>query len=148
MTHRYIKLGATTVVLVLAFTGLLWSTLRDGTEYYKNVDEVMTNPQGWGDKKLQLHGYVVPGSIFRKRDGLEYKFKVQNTPARSGDEGMVVDATYRGVVPDTFKDEAEVVLKGRFDGTTFHTEPNGVMAKCPSKYEAAEAGVPLDAPGS
>ena len=49
MTHRYIKLGATTVVLVLAFSGLLWSTLRDGTEYYKNVDEVMTNPQNWED---------------------------------------------------------------------------------------------------
>ena len=41
---------------------------------------------------------------------------MQNTPARSGDEGMVVDATYSGVVPDTFKDEAEVVLKGRLDG--------------------------------
>ena len=148
MTHRYIKLGATTVVLLVAFSGLLWSTLRDGTEYYKNVDEVMTNPQVWQDKKLQLHGYVVPGSIFRKRDGLEYKFKVQNTPARSRDEGMIVDATYHGVVPDTFKDEAEVVLKGRLEGGVFHTEPNGVMAKCPSKYEAAEAGVPLDAPGS
>ena len=45
MTHRYIKIGATTAVLVIAFTGLLWSTLREGTEYYKHVDEVMTNQQ-------------------------------------------------------------------------------------------------------
>ena len=72
---------------------------------------------------------------------------MQNTPARAGDTPVIVDAVYRGVVPDTFKDEAEVVLKGRFDGTTFHTEPNGVMAKCPSKYEAAEASL-LDTPGS
>jgi cytochrome c-type biogenesis protein CcmE len=148
MTHRYIKLAATSVVLVLAFSGLLWSTLRDGTEYYKNVDEVMVDPQAWEGKKLQLHGYVVPGSIKRKRDALEYKFQVRNTPARSGDDAMIVDATYSGVVPDTFKDEAEVVLKGRLDGDVFLTEPNGVMAKCPSKYEAAEAGVPLVAPGS
>ena len=148
MTHRYIKLGATSAVLVLAFSGLLWSTLRDGTEYYKNVDEVMANPQVWEGKQLQLHGYVVPGSILRKRDALEYKFKVRNTPARSGDEGMIIDASYSGVVPDTFKDEAEVVLKGRLDGAVFYTDPNGVMAKCPSKYEAAEAGVPLTAPGS
>jgi cytochrome c-type biogenesis protein CcmE len=148
MTHRYIKLGATSVVLVLAFSGLLWSTLRDGTEYYKNVDEIVGKPEVWQDKKLQLHGYVVPGSILTTRDRLEYKFKVQHTPARSSGDAVVVDAVYRGVVPDTFKGEAEVVLKGRFDGTTFHTEPNGVMAKCPSKYEAAEAGVPLTAPGS
>ena len=133
---------------MLAFSGLLWSTLRDGTEYYKNVDEVMTSPQAWEGKKVQLHGYVVPGSIYRKRDSLEYKFKVQNTPARSSEAGMVVDASYSGVVPDTFKDEAEVVLKGRLDGAVFLTDPNGVMAKCPSKYEAAGAGVPLVAPGS
>ena len=147
MTHRYIKLGATSVVLVLAFSGLLWSTLREGAEYYKNVDEVVGKPEAWQDKKLQLHGYVVPGSILTTRDRLEYKFKVQNTPIRAGDTPVIVDAVYRGVVPDTFKGEAEVVLKGRFDGATFHTEPNGVMAKCPSKYEAAEASL-LDTPGS
>ena len=81
MTHRYIKLAATSVVLVLAFSGLLWSTLRDGTEYYKNVDEIVGKPEVWQDKKLQLHGYVVPGSILTTRDRLEYKFKVQHTPA-------------------------------------------------------------------
>ena len=45
-------------------------------------------------------------------------------------------ASYTGILPDTFKDEAEVVLKGRLttDGH-FAVEPNGVMAKCPSKYE-------------
>ena len=131
MTHRYIKIGVTSVVLVVAFAGLLWSTLRDGTEYYKHVDEVMASRQAWEGKPLQLHGFVVPGSIFVRRDSLEYKFKVQN-------KGAVVDASYRGVVPDTFKDDAEVVLKGRLSSDGFHTEPNGVMAKCPSKYEPAK----------
>src|SRR4051812_10497167 len=50
MTHRYIKLGLTAFVLVLAFAGLMWSTLQDGTEYFKHVDEVMTNPQVWEGK--------------------------------------------------------------------------------------------------
>jgi hypothetical protein len=27
------------------------------------------------------------------------------------------------------------VLKGRLSADGFHVEPNGVMAKCPSKYE-------------
>src|SRR5437870_804978 len=134
MKHRYIKMAATVAVLSLAFAGLLWSTLRSGTEYYKNVDEVMTNPHVWEGKQLQLHGYVVPGSIYRKRDSLEYRFKVRNTPARSSHDAIIVDAAYSGVVPDTFKDEAEVVLKGRLDGTLFHTDPNGVTAQCPSKY--------------
>ena len=131
MRHRYIKIGVTSAVLVLAFAGLLWSTLREGTEYYKHVDEVMASRQDWEGKRLQLHGFVVAGSILRKPDSLEYKFKVQN-------KGHVVDAWYTGIVPDTFKDDAEVVLKGRLSADGFRTEPNGVMAKCPSKYEPAK----------
>lgn len=139
MAHRYIKIVVTSVVLVLAFSALLWSTLREGTEYYKNVSEVLPQQQQWEGKKLQLHGYVVPGSIYRKRDSLEYRFKVQNDPARANAaQGAVVDATYIGIVPDTFKDEAEVVLKGRLSHDGFQVEPNGVMAKCPSKYQAAD----------
>lgn len=97
----------------------------------------MTNRTAWEGKPMQLHGYVVPGSIFRKKDSLEYHFQVQNNPARSNPGGGVIKASYIGVVPDTFKDEAEVVLHGRLGPDGFHTDPNGVIAKCPSKYEAA-----------
>src|SRR5262245_38406210 len=133
MSHRYIKIGITAAVLVLSFGGLLWSTLRDGTEYFKNVDEVMPNRQAWEGKPLRLHGYGVPGSIRRKRDSLEYRFKVQNDPPRSSQsQGVVVNVSYTGIVPDTFKDEAEVTLQGRLSPEGFHTDPNGVVAKCPS----------------
>jgi cytochrome c-type biogenesis protein CcmE len=145
MTHRYIKIGVTAFVLVLAFGGLLWTTMREGTEYYKNLDEVMVDQKEWHGKQLQLHGYIVPGSIYRKRDSLEYKFKVQNSPARASQAAgaHVVEASYTGIVPDTFKDEAEVVLKGKLTPTGFHTDPNGVTAKCPSKYEAKSAAAGL-----
>ena len=135
MTHRYIKIGVTALVLGLAFSGMLWSTLRDGTEYFKNVDEVIGKHQEWQTKRVQLHGYVVPGTWVQRPNTLDYKFKVQN-------KGSIVNATYKGIVPDTFKDrpgeEAEVVLKGQLTAEGFHVEPNGVMAKCPSKYEAAK----------
>jgi cytochrome c-type biogenesis protein CcmE len=142
MPHRYIKIGVTAFVLVAAFVGLMWTTLREGTEYYKNLDEVIVNQEQWRGKQLQLHGYIVPGSIYRKRDSLDYKFKVQSNPARSaeGANDQVVEASYTGIVPDTFKDEAEVVLKGKLTPTGFHTDPNGVTAKCPSKYEVKSAG--------
>src|SRR5438270_12411411 len=90
MTQRYIKIGATVLVLGLAFAGLFWSTLRDGTEYYKNLDEVMTNQSEWHGKQLQLHGYVVPASIYRSRNNsLEYRFKVQNSPTRATEQSRV-----------------------------------------------------------
>lgn len=128
MTQRALKIGLTSVVLVAAFAGLLWSTLRDGTEYYKHVDEVMNSPQQWHGKRLQLHGFVVQNSILRRKDSLEYRFTVQN-------KGVTVPAQYTGIVPDTFKDDAEVVLRGTLGPDGFRVDPNGVMAKCPSKYD-------------
>jgi cytochrome c-type biogenesis protein CcmE len=128
MNRKFLRIGLTTVVLVLAFAGLLWSTLREGTEYYKHVEEVMVQPDAWYGKRLQLHGYVVPSSIMRRKDSLDYRFEVQS-------KGQAVRATYSGIVPDTFKDDAEVVLKGTLSPEGFKVDPNGVMAKCPSKYE-------------
>jgi cytochrome c-type biogenesis protein CcmE len=128
MKQRAIKIALTTLVLLGAFTGLLYSTLREDTQYYKHVEEVMGQPDQWYGKRLQLHGFVVKDSILRRRDSLDYKFKIQSN-------GAVVDAVYTGIVPDTFKSESEVVIKGTLGPEGFTVEPNGIMAKCPSKYE-------------
>lgn len=125
--YRPLLLGLSAAAVV----GLLVFAMSDSQsfEYYKHVDEVMRDPTSWQDKRLQLHGFVVPGSIAKRIDRdhqkLEYKFRVENC-------GSVTEARFAGVVPDTFKEGAEVVLKGQLRGDTFHTSE--VMAKCPSKY--------------
>jgi len=131
MCARTIKIGATAGVLVAALGGLMYTTLSEGTEYYKHVDEVMANPAEWQGKRMSLHGYVVDKSILGKPDTLEYRFQIQSN-------GKVISARYTGVVPDTFKDGSEVVLKGQLGPHGFDVSPNGVMAKCPSKYEASK----------
>lgn len=129
MTQKFARIAVTAIVLMSAFGGLLWYSLQQDTAYYKHVDEVMTSPDQWQGKSLQLHGYVVKGTWMQKPNTLEYQFKVEN-------KGSVVRASYTGILPDTFKDEAEVVLKGRLTPEgDFEVAPNGVMAKCPSKYE-------------
>jgi cytochrome c-type biogenesis protein CcmE len=137
MTAKPVKILVTVVVIVVALTGLLYATLREDTQYYKHVDEVMAEPAAWQGKRLQLHGFVT--GIERRRNSLDYRFKVQSN-------GSVVSATYSGVVPDTFKEGSEVVLKGKLSDAGFAVERNGVMAKCPSKYEPS-AGAP-STPGS
>jgi cytochrome c-type biogenesis protein CcmE len=129
MKTKALKIFATALVLTASLGGLMYTSLAEGTEYYKHVDEVMVDPAAWHGKKLQLHGYVVDKSIMRRPDSLDYIFQVQSN-------GHVVNARYTGVVPDTFKDGSEVVIKGQLGPDGFHVAPNGVMAKCPSKYEA------------
>jgi cytochrome c-type biogenesis protein CcmE len=129
MPNKFAKIALTAVVMLSAIGGLLWYSLQQDTAYYKHVDEVMASPDQWHGKSLQLHGFVVKGTWKQKPNSLEYIFDVEN-------KGKVVSASYTGILPDTFKDEAEVVLKGRLTGDAhFAVDPNGVMAKCPSKYE-------------
>ena len=129
MTPKFAKIALTAVVLCSALGGLFWYSLQGDLSYYKRVDEVMNSPEQWKGKSLKLHGYVVKGTWGQKKDTLEYQFKVEN-------KGKVVLASYTGVLPDTFKEEAEVVLQGRLTSDShFAVDPNGVMAKCPSKYE-------------
>jgi cytochrome c-type biogenesis protein CcmE len=129
MNAKFARIALSVVVLASALGGLVWYSLQGDAAYYKHVDEVMASPAQWKGKSLQLHGFVVKGSWHQKPNTLQYIFKVEN-------KGSVVHASYTGVLPDTFKDEAEVVLKGRLlDEDNFQVAPNGVMAKCPSKYE-------------
>jgi cytochrome c-type biogenesis protein CcmE len=141
MKHKALKVGITSLVLALSFFGLMYTTMAESTEYYKHVEEVMNEPEAWYGKPLQLHGYVKPDSIYRKRESLEYRFEVQS-------QGHVVKATYTGIVPDTFQPDAEVVLKGVLGPDGFVVHPNGVMAKCPSKYEAKVGAPGAAVPGN
>jgi cytochrome c-type biogenesis protein CcmE len=128
MRSKALKIALTCVVLVAALGGLMYTTLSEGTEYYIHVDEVMQNPASWEGKRLQLHGFVE--DLRQRPNSLDYRFNVRFN-------GKVITANYTGVVPDTFKNESEVVLKGQLHGDGFSVDPNGVMAKCPSKYNAA-----------
>jgi cytochrome c-type biogenesis protein CcmE len=126
------KIVISTLVLGLAFSAMLYSSLSEETQYYKHVDEVMTQPVDWYGKRLQLHGHA--SDIRRKPDSLDYRFEIAHN-------GQMVKASYTGIVPDTFKDGSEVVVKGTLGPNGFVVEPSGVMAKCPSKYEAGTPGV-------
>jgi cytochrome c-type biogenesis protein CcmE len=126
----------TRAVLSLTVVGgalslLMYTSLTEGAvQYFKHVDEVMATPADWYGKPLQLHGFVVDGSILQRPKTLDYRFKVKHG-------NQEVTANYTGIVPDTFQDGAEVVLRGRLTPEGFfEVEKGGVMAKCPSKYEA------------
>jgi cytochrome c-type biogenesis protein CcmE len=131
MKTKAFKIALTFVVLSAALGGLMYTTLAEGTEYYLHVDEVMQDPAAWKGKRLQVHGFVA--DLRQRPNTLDYKFNVTYN-------GKVIPATYTGIVPDTFKNESEVVVKGKLAGDSFAVEPNGVMAKCPSKYNPQTPG--------
>ncbi len=85
-------------------------------------------------RSYQLTGTVVPGSVRREGDTLD--FSVED---RAGG-GTTIPLAYTGTVPDPFKEGREVIVtvsksQGRYVG-----ERNSLITKCPSKYKTAPAG--------
>lgn len=128
MSKKTVRVSLSALVIVSALTFLMYTSISQGAEYYKYVDEVMAEPERWEGQRLRVHGFVL-GDPEVRMSTLEYRFTIQSN-------GKTLNATYRGSVPDTFKKDAEVVLKGVFSADGFVVEKGGITAKCPSRYEA------------
>jgi cytochrome c-type biogenesis protein CcmE len=82
-------------------------------------------------KTYQLTGKVVPGYT---RDGTVTHFRVRD---RSGSRSVPV--TYRGSLPDPFREGREVIVDVRKVGDTYVGEKDSLITKCPSKFTADQS---------
>lgn len=124
---KFLVLGVSVVGTMAAL--LLLAVQTSGSlMYYRTVSEFVADPQPGAN--LRVNGKVLPGSIGRASNGMQVQFVMTE-----GGQQLPVD--YEGVIPDTFVDDAEVVVEGtlRSDGVFDATV---LLAKCPSKYEAAD----------
>jgi len=137
--------GATLIALIL---GWYATTNLDGGvafTYYESLAEFRDSPQATAGGESRVHGYVVLASIERNLAAKEVHFQVVNDPPHTpaGASGQPMKVVYRSLeTPDLFKDGAEVVLEGRLvrsDADAFF-QADKLFAKCPSKFEAKEAG--------
>lgn len=151
------KLAITAAVAVAGVAFFVKSTLGH-TTHYKMVDELMAGDLSqWKDKEIKVHGWVLAGSI---RDEI-VKQETQRTFVLQK-AGKKIRVFFTGPVPDTFKDQSEVVATGHITPATQLTElaasldvpleadlayvlvAKELQAKCPSKYEGAQANKDLN----
>ena len=134
MTAKQTKLAIGIGVIGISIASLIVTGFKETSMYYFTVAELEAREADFVGKKIKLAGKVVPGSIVRDNATLDLTFKVWEPLDERGHTGQRV-VHYTGIVPDTFRDEADVVLEGRTqsDGT-FAAEH--LLAKCPSKYES------------
>ncbi len=115
-------------ILILVGIGIVTATLLPSSfQYYVTVSELKSQEMDLLGKDLKVAGKVKPGSIVRKTGDLEVGFTLE-----TGSDSVFV--SYRGALPDTFKDEAEVVATGKLDRRG-HVNAQHILAKCASRYE-------------
>ncbi len=65
--------------------------------------------------------------------GAGLRFRLRDV---EGNERSAVRVVYKGSVPDMFRPERDISLKGRLKGGVFVGNPGTLVTKCPSKYSA------------
>ena len=137
-----IAVGASVIALLLGW--FLVTTTGGGVSfaYFQDLSSFQASALDQIGRATRVHGYVTQGSIERDLQAMRVQFRVQNNPPHSGGPvGQTLTVSYGSLeTPDLFKDGAEVVVEGVLasagpDGV-YHADK--VMAKCPSKFEAAD----------
>lgn len=96
--------------------------------YYFTVSEATAAPDQVADQQFRLKGNVEPASHLIREGTLdEHRFVLL-------DKGESMSVHYRGPLPDTFDDNAEVVALGAVNGDGVFVAES-ITAKCPSRYE-------------
>ena len=121
------------VLLSMTFLLVVGMNRPGGMVYYLTVSEFLEQPAPL-EGEFRVNGKVTLGSIERFPGGMDVRFELT-------DGETAIPVSYHGVIPDTFVDEAAVVVEGRLqDDGTFAA--HHLLAKCPSKYEAADGQQP------
>ena len=92
----------------------------------------MADPAAWHGKRLQLHGYVVERSSSKRELA---RLPLQGAEQRAASSRPATPAS----CPTRSRTAPRSCSRARSSADGFDVEPNGVMAKCPSKYEPSEA---------
>ena len=131
--HKRIAMVAGGIAALALATGLVLSAFQQNIVFFFTPSQVAANeaPQG---RTFRIGGMVETGSVKRQADGLNVRFMVTDT-AKS------IPVTYRGALPDLFREGKGVVAQGRI-GADGVFQASEVLAKHDENYmppEAAEA---------
>ena len=123
---KFILLGS---ILGVAFIALGFMAFKGAATYYYKVSEVVNMGSSVYGQNIRVNGKVAPGTVVKEDQGRTLRFTVI-------DETASLPVYFQGTLPDTFKEDAEIVAEGKLNSDGVF-QAISIIAKCPSKYEEA-----------
>lgn len=131
--RRRLILVATLLAGLGLATALMLTAFQENLLYFYQPSAVVAGEVGPG-ARFRLGGLVEQGSVSRSEDGLDVKFRL-------ADCGASVPVTYRGILPDLFREGQGIVTYGELNENKQFVADE-VLAKHDENYmspEVAEA---------
>jgi cytochrome c-type biogenesis protein CcmE len=122
-------------VLLGVATTFIFVALGKNINVFYSPAEVKAN-QAPRDRTFRLGGLVKEGSLQRQEDGLTVNFLVT-------DNAETIQVTYKGILPDLFKEGQGVIAQGRLNESGGFTATE-VLAKHDETYMPPEVASALE----
>lgn len=126
---RMILVGGGVALLVAAVT-LVLSAFQQNLVFFHTPTEVAEGKAPLG-KTFRVGGMVEEGSIKREADGITVSFVITDT-------ARVIPVSYRGTLPDLFKEGKGAVVQGKLEDSGIF-RASEVLAKHDENYMPPEA---------
>jgi cytochrome c-type biogenesis protein CcmE len=132
--HKKLVWVVAGLALLGVATALVLNALKSNLNYFYTPTQV-ANDEAPNNRSFRIGGLVLAGSLKRHTDGLTVEFVVTDT-ARN------IPVSYKGILPDLFKEGKGVVAQGRL-GANGYFVADQVLAKHDENYMPPEAAKAL-----
>lgn len=116
------------LIVVGAISYLVYAGIKETSVYYLTVSEVSSIAKPGED--FRMEGKVVPGSIKKDANSMGAQFLIT-------DSKKEIPISYKGIIPDMFSDDIDVVVQGMLDPEGLFNA-HTLLTSCPSRYEAED----------
>lgn len=117
------------LIICGAAAALVFNAFEENLVFFFSPSHVAAHeaPEG---RAFRIGGFVQEGSVQRQKDGVTVRFEVTDT-------AHTVPVTYKGSLPDLFKEGKGVVAQGKLQNGVFVADQ--VLAKHDENYMPPEA---------
>lgn len=127
MQKRNFKIYFVVIAVLATFIVLMGSGMEGAMVYTITVKELKAEPAKYEGRGVRLTGTVVEGSLL-SHAATSYEFDMLA-------ENETLRVQYSGILPDTFRENHEVIVEGKYLGANVFAARH-IFTKCASKYEA------------
>lgn len=127
--HQRLVLALLVIAALVAAAVLAMWGLADRAAYFRTPADIVAGKAGEGEA-IRLGGMVEQGSL-KELGGTSVRFTVTDGAAK-------VPVTYRGILPDLFREGSGMVAEGRMERGTFVADM--ILAKHDERYMPPQIG--------
>lgn len=126
--HKFAIAG---VIIFLTIIALVYTAFKQSSVYYMTVTELKSKGGSLTGQGLRASGQAKDGTIKYDSEKLILDFDISEKESPDN----IIHVTYKGIKPDSFKADVEVILEGKYDPNENLFKATTLLVKCPSRYE-------------